>query len=264
MQELKPIIPPPPQRRDMNLTQNRLPSTSKLDGTSLELAVDGGATLEASFADGKVTYSGTRDDGTAFAGMTAYDAVEMRPGVFFLDWADVDRMHCFTNVVDTTLGRALCMWIVIRGSGTGAKMTEMVGSARIVGSDMPYEPIGRTRELFGKRLVCKYSDEAALEHIYANSGVVVWQWMISPPEMGLQREVGTESVFLFKIQDNLYQLTSRADAPIGLLLLLDLDRKRNVGRLFGYGETAGIVEHRCGAEITLLGEFTYPAEFQPG
>jgi hypothetical protein len=47
-----------------------------------------------------------------------------------------------------------------------------------------------------------------------------------------------------------------------LTLLLDLEQKRNVGRLFGQG-MVDFVDERCGAKITLLGRTDYPDGYHP-
>ena len=79
----------------------------------------------------------------------------------------------------------------------------------------------------------------------------------------LATEVGVEAASYWKIREHLYLLVTRGDAPSELTLLLDLDQKRNVGRLFGR-TGYGLLDRRCGARITMLGEFTYPSDRTPG
>jgi MoaF N-terminal domain/MoaF C-terminal domain len=260
MRELKPIQPLPPIRRDMDLVANRLPPTTVLAGETIRLEYPGGSSITMAFTPSRVRWS-TTAAGEARGGDDGYEAVEIRPGVFFIDFALSDGSMAFSHVVDRDGGRALTVWSEIVTSGGKRDLRERVWPARPSGHSGAYDPICETRELLGKRLFCEYSPEAALEHIYVNSATIVWQWLRSPPEFVL--EVGIEAVTMWKIQDRLYLISTRGEDPIQLTLLLDLAQMRNVGRLFGRG-SFGIVDRRCGAKITWLGEFTYPKGYGPG
>jgi hypothetical protein len=261
MHELKPIQPLPPIRRDMDIMANRLPPTTVLVGETLRLEYQGGASTTMAFTAGRVRWSILPAGEPPRGGEDAYDAVEIRPGVFFIDFALGDGSMAFSHVVDRGGGRALTVWSEMVTSGGRPDLRERVLPARLSGHAAAYQPMGETRELLGKRLFCEYSSEAALEHIYVNSATIVWQWLRSPPEFAL--EVGIEAVTMWKVQDRLYLIVTRGEDPIQLTLLLDLQRMRNVGRLFGRG-SFGVVDRRCGAKLTFLGEFAYPKGYGPG
>jgi hypothetical protein len=261
MRELKPIKPVPPMRRDMDIVANRLPSTPALAGQTIELEYEGGATLTMAFTATRVQWSVPSGSGMGHGGEGSYDAVEIRPNVFFVDFSLPDGSMAVSHVVDRPRGRALSVWSEITDAGGKPDLRERLMPARLVGHAGPYESVTETRELLGKRLFCEYSSAAALEHIYVNSATIVWQWLRSPPE--LAREVGIEAATMWKIQDRLYLISTRGEDPIQLTLLLDLQRMRNVGRLFGRGHF-GLVDRRCGAKITFLGEFAYPESYRPG
>jgi hypothetical protein len=261
MRELKPIQPLPPIRRDMNIAANRLPSSQALANRTLGLEYEGGAALRLAFDAGEVRWTSMIAGKTERRGASAYDAVEVRPGVFFIDYVLADSRMAFSHVIDSERGRALSIASEIIDAAGKPDLRELLKPAQLAGRRDGYEPIEETRELLGKRLFCEYSPEAALEHIYANSGTIVWQWLRSPPELAL--EVGIEAVSMWKIADRLYLISTRGADPIQLTLLLDLQQMRNVGRLFGWG-AFGLVERRCGAKITFLGEFAYPEGYSPG
>lgn len=261
MRELKPIQPLPPIRRDMNIVANRLPSTQALVNRTLGLEYEDGTALTLVFGAAKVRWTSAAPGARARDGEDDYDAVEVRPGVFFIDYVLADARRAFSHVVDSERGRALTIASEIVEADGKTDLREWLSPAKLAGQGGPYEPLEETRELLGKRLFCEYSAEAALEHIYANSGTLVWQWLRSPPELAL--EVGIEAVSMWKIAHRLYLISTRAEDPIQLTLLLDLQQMRNVGRLFGRS-AFGLVDRRCGAKITFLGEFAYPDGYRPG
>jgi hypothetical protein len=262
MPELFPIAPVPPMRRNMDILANRLPSTRALGGTELVLRLDEGGVLTLSFSTEEVRWKLERVDGTSWSGEDEYDAVEVRPGVYFVDHTAADRSGAFSIVLDRERGRALSVQDRLVETNGKVGLRVFVQPGRLDEHAGPYEPITETRELLGKRLFCEYSDEAALEHIYLNSGTLGWQWvLVDVPE--LKREVGVVAASYWKIRDKLYLLASCGEA-LELTLLLDLEQSRNVGRTFGVSRTGDILDQRCGAKIVFLGEFSYPGDRQPG
>ncbi len=261
MHELTPIRPVPPIRRDMDIIANRLPSTTALAGETIGLQFEDGATLSMALAATHIRWDWIGLDGQRLSGEGDYDVVEMRPGIFFVDYALGDRSMAFSHVIDRENGRALTVWSELVDAGGTSDLREFLRPATVLGHPAPGAAIEKTRELLGKRLFCEYSRAAALEHIYVNSATIVWQWLLGPPE--LVQEVGIEAVTMWKIRDRLYLISTRGNEPIQLTLLLDLERMRNVGRLFGRSQF-DIVNRRCGAKITHLGEFAYPNGYQPG
>ncbi|WEK46139.1 MAG: MoaF N-terminal domain-containing protein [Candidatus Andeanibacterium colombiense] len=261
MVQLKPIVPVPPMRRDMDLIANRLPSTRDLAGRSIALAFDDGAGLVMELGEAALRWEAREPSGRVQAGEDAWDAVEIRPGIFFLDFAASDGRCAFSNVIDFNAGRALTVWNEVTGEGDSADLYEMLRPGRIVGMAGSYVPVAETRDLLGKRLYCEYSPEAALEHIYVNSKTIIWQWLLSPE--ALKYEVGIEAVTMWKIAEELYLISTRDQPPMELTLLIDLQQMRNVGRLFGYSPY-GVLDRRVGATVTFLGKFDYPAGYLPG
>jgi len=261
MRQLKPIEPVPPMRRDMDIGANRLPSTEALAGRTIGLDYDHGLRLTLTFTPTRLRWSTDAPAADADGGEVPYDAVEIRPGTFFIDYVIADRGRCLSHVVDSERGRALSVVSEIVDVSGKPDLRVLLQPARLRDHVGRYQAIAETRELLGKRLFCQYGPHAALEHIYANSATIVWQWLRSPPELAL--EVGVEAVTMWKIGERLYLISTRGEAPIQLTLLLDLEQMRNVGRLFGRG-AFGLVDRRCGAKITFLGEFAYPAGYAPG
>lgn len=259
--ELETIRPVPPIRRDMDILANRLPSTDALDGMTMALEFGKEGTLSLAMSGGDVSWKLEADHDISASGHDPYDAVEVRPGLFFLDFVTSGGTGAFSNVVDLERSRALVVRNELDSTGGEAWLRVFLHTGRVGGGSGHYEPVEETRELLGTRLYCEYSDEAALEHVYLNSKTLCWQWLVSPEV--LATEVGVEAASYWKIRDRLYLLVTRGDDPTELTLLLDLDQKRNVGRLFGR-TGYGLLDRRCGAKITMLGQFTYSGDRSPG
>lgn len=263
MPELLPIQPVPPMQRDMDIIANRLPSTRALAGGDLTLRLDDGGVLALSFSAAEVRWKLEGADTTSWTGRSDYDAVEVRPGLFFVDYTTAGPDGAFSIVLDREMGRALVVQDRLAQRDGRTSLRLLIDPARLDGHAGPYEPIEETRELLGKRLFCEYSDEAALEHIYLNSGTLGWQWVLVDVPV-LKREVGVEAASYWKVRDRLYLLASRGEEALELTLLLDLEQGRNVGHLYGKGAMGTLFHQRCGAKIVFLGEFSYPADRQPG
>jgi len=266
MHELKPIQPVPPMARDMDLTKNRLPSTHALAGETITLAYDDGDGATFRLTETRIIWE-AQAGGRTFSGEDDYDAVEMRPGLFFLHFAAVDAGLGLSTVIDREQGRALTVWDMPVMAEDGAwDLRRFLRPGRIAGHAAPYQPIAQSRELIGRRAYCIYSEEAALEHVYVNSAAIVWQWLLLPDDPRfepLRTEVGIEAVTMWKVRENLFLLVLRVPGPVQLCLLMDFDRMRNVGCLFGRGQ-AGLVDRLVGAKIVPLNDLRYPREHGPG
>jgi hypothetical protein len=258
MPELLPIRPVPPMARDMDLTKNRMPSTGMLTGETITLAYDHGEELTCEFGSDRLRWR-TKD---GQSGEDPYDAVELRPDIFFLHHASEGAGIGRSHVIDRTRGRAATAW----DDASGPVLRRFVHAARAADHGGPYVPIAETRELIGRRAYCQYSDEAALEHVYVNSAAIVWQWLLLPDDPRfdvLKAEVGMEAVSMRKVGDDLFFLALNDGGPVGLTLLMDFGQKRNVGMLFGRTQT-GLLSRPVGADIVLLNDMQYPPGIGPG
>lgn len=244
--------------RPMDTWANRLPSTDALAGECIVLELDDATTLELAFQARTLHWSLSGEGTSAQSG---YDAVEMRPGCFFVDLVTSGAQRQMTIVLDRWRGRAIVLVNDLIGFDDARQLQQSCATARIAGAGGRYEPIEETRELLGRRLYCEYSDEVAIEHIYLNSRTVAWQWL-KVPIAELAHEVGTESVMMWKIAEELFLLHGIGRLPMTLTLLLDLDRRRNVGRVFGLGAN-GTADIRVGAKLSFLSETPYPDGYRP-
>ena len=247
--------------RSTDLADNRLPSTQALAGEKFDITLDDGSTLALALDAETLAWRLRADGETSEGGECPYDAVEMRPGLFFLDFVATGAQRSVTVVLDRGRGRALTFVTDIIDADAEPGLRQEVRTGRVAGADGEYEPIAETRELLGRRLYCEYSPGVAIEHIHLNSQTIGWQWL-KTPVAELTNDAGIESAAMWKVGDELFLLRSMGPLPVMLILLLDLVQRRSVGRLFGTGNF-GPVDDRCGATITLLGRMEYPDEYEP-
>jgi hypothetical protein len=265
MLELKPIEPVPPMARDMDLSKYRPSSTTSLAGETIAIDYDDGGVATLRLTETRVVWE-VRSGEELLSGEDDYDAVEMRPGLFFLHFAAVEAGLGLTSVIDREAGRAITIWNVPVEQGGEWDLRRFLRPGRIAGHAAPYQPIAQSRELIGRRAYCIYSEEAALEHIYINSAAIIWQWLLLPddPRFDLLRsEVGIEAVTIWKIREDMFLLVLRVPGPVQLCLLMDFEQMRNVGYLFGRGQM-GLVNRPVGAKIVHLNDLSYPAGHEPG
>lgn len=265
MPELSPIRPVPPLARDMDLEKNRLPSTFALAGETITLNYDDGTVATLRMTADRVAWQIKQADAVR-EGEDAYDAVDMRPGIFFLHFASPGAGFGVSHVIDREHGRSVTAWDEIEDQDGIKTLRRFIRPARIANRGGRYQAIAESRELIGRRAYCEYSKEAALEHIYVNSSAVVWQWLLLPNDPrfdALKTEVGIEAVSMRKIREDLFLLALNDGGPVGLTLLMDFEQMRNVGMLFG-AVPSGMLSRPVGAVITVLNQFSYPQCYEPG
>lgn len=240
---------------------NRLPSSTALEAEVLEFTLEDGTKAVAEFVGGALRWRATSPDEQTVSIQGPCNAVEIRPGAFHVD-ADISAVHqALSLVVDRDAGRAIVVDSVVRLAGGLVTLHQRIRTARLEGARTPYEPIGETRELIGRRLICEYAPGTAMEHLYLNSSTIAWQRLKSPPELAF--EVEWERASMWKVRDELFLLGSVGRFPLELVLLLDLEQNRNVGHLFGRSSSGSLLYQLCGARIIPLGRTDYPPGYLP-
>src|SRR6185295_5598633 len=118
---------------------------------------DGAAPLRLSFEDGE-TVSWRRDDGTA--GSDWYEAVEVRPEVYYLTIGDAARpMRAAVLVVNRATGRTLTISSVIADEPTPGRprVDQTFVPGTLAGGPLaPGGPPAPTRDLIGLRALYRY------------------------------------------------------------------------------------------------------------
>lgn len=236
---------------------NRLPRTAGLAGTNLAVEADGGGRLDLTF----VSPDRVRWTGGDRSGDDWYEAVEVRPGVFFLTLTFTgEPRRASVLIVDLGRGRTLTIDSHIAAEPTPGRprvsQTFLPGIVAGTPSRVGVAP-APTRDLIGWRALYRYSPNHLYEHIYLSSERYAWQCLV-----GEQRGHGdVDLASTWSLGDGLYVFTFREFLiPVAATWLYDLTAMRTTGVFFGLG-TAGAAQ--CapgGALITELGRVSYPDE----
>ena len=236
---------------------NRLPRTAALAGTSLTVVEDGAAPLRLSFEDGE-TVSWRRDDGTA--GSDWYEAVEVRPEVFYLTIGDAAHpLRAAVLVVNRVTGRTLTVSSVIADEPTPGRprVSQTFVPGALAGANLSGLVPAPTRDLVGLRALYRYSPNHLYEHVYLSSERYAWQCLV-----GEQRGHGdVDLATTWSLGDELYVFTFREFIiPVAATWLYDLSAMRTTGTFVGLGADGIVKIAPGGAFITVLGRVSYPDE----
>ncbi|WP_223626835.1 MoaF C-terminal domain-containing protein [Microbacterium sp. EST19A] len=235
-----------------------LPASEALIGRTIEIRFDDGDTTRYEFHSADAVTS------TVIAGARAgsrdrlsYRAVEVRPGVQFIDvlTGSGAEARAISIVVDLVDGRvtAADSWITLT-DGVGRTGTVFL-SGRIEGMG-EIEPRRSSDELVGKRIYYRYSETERYEHIYLNGGTFVWH-CISGAESGLADVDQTKTLELAEGLVIFYWKESVM--PVESFLVVDLHEKRSIGRMFCWeNSTQSVVHIPFDSRFTILNETSYP------
>ncbi|MEV4954791.1 MoaF C-terminal domain-containing protein [Paenarthrobacter nitroguajacolicus] len=254
------MIPNASARDVAGILGNRLPQSDWLEGRSLSIVLAEGS-LSMSFTDFAVHWR--LPDGTE--GIDTYDAVEVRPNMYFLDvWLrSSDDHRSLTVVVDVRGGNALTVLSTASKQGyTGeTNFAQAFAPGCLPDRTGPWEQAAQpSRDPIGQRLLSYYSPDLVFEHIYLNSDSVAWQ-CLRGWEPGAN---DTNEATYWRFADDLYVFGFRESAAqSSSVFLLDLKEQRSTGQFHGVGETGQLVHGALGAALDTLGSVRYPADLHP-
>jgi len=234
---------------------NRLPATAALAGTRQVIETDGGRVeLEFVSAD-RVRWT---EDGRS--GDDWYEAVEKRPGVFFVTRTYAETpLRASVLVIDAGRGRSLTIesHIAPRPTPGRPRVSQIFRPGVLAGTTPRGKPAEPTRDLIGWRALYRYSPNHLYEHVYLSSERYAWQCLV-----GEQRGHGdVDLATTWSLGDGLYVFTFREFLiPVAATWLYDLDAMRTTGVFFGLGASGAAQCAPGGALITELGRVAYPGE----
>ena len=234
--------------------QYRKAADSTLDGRVIELEVPGETTVRLEFTGGELVWTVTGEH--AGSGQGTYDLAERRPGIFFIDTADLLQERSLSVLLDDNTGSAMVVHHQLTSRWGSLNMTQTTQPARVAGSDAPlYE---QTTDLIGRRAIVYYEDDHAIEHVYMNQGLIAYQ-LISGMN-GVGHGAGLRAT-TWKVGEELYFLTFVETRPESVCLLMDFTGGRNVGKLF-VRDDYGLINMPAGAKISTYGPtIEYPEGF---
>ncbi len=220
---------------------------------------DNGWTIRHAFVGGRVSWEIVDGDGAGEKGSHPYRAVEVRPGIYFVDFIKGEGVHSsdVSMVIDIADGRVTVADSSFVNRDGRVRMHTEILSGRVAGTG-EIEPRRRTSELVGKRIYYRYSPTEHYEHIYLNAGTFVWH-CIKGAEGGL---ASADPVQVFELGEGIVLLHwSETVMPVESIVTIDLTNKRSVGRMFCWdGPTLDSVHIPFDSHFEILAETSYPIE----
>ena len=234
-----------------------LAATRSLEQGEFDIRFENGWTIAHRFLDGSVTWTITAGEATGLTGTSLYRAVEVRPGIFFVDFIKGDGVHSsdVSMVIDRNDGRVTVAESSFVDRDGAVRMHTAFLEGRIAGTG-DIEPRRRTSELVGKRIYYRYSPTEHYEHIYLNAGTFVWH-CVRGAEGGL---ADVDPVQVFELADGIVILHwSETVKPVESIVTIDLTNKRSIGRMFCWdGPTLETVHIPFDSRFTVLDDTPYP------
>ncbi len=228
--------------------------TDALAGRTLALHLKDGSIVEVRFAGGdELTWSSDAEQLWGRGGTEAYEAIELRPGLYLVVAARLEQRTSLLAVLDLAGARAILNLTGLVDDGDGVREVTTFGQAGVGGPIATRFP--RTDELVGKRVHHRYSDTHAFEHIYLSRRTYAYQGL-EGPEAGIADVDYTDT---YRLADRLYLFSWHERAqPFNGAIALDLAAGRATGRLFGWeAQTGRALQIRTGSIATLLNETSY-------
>ncbi len=234
-----------------------LDATNDLEGTDFDIVFDNGWTIAHRFDGGAVTWTITEGDGTGMTGTHPYRAVEVRPGLYFIDFIKGEGAHAsdVSMVLDRNDGRVTVADSTFVDRDGEVRMHTELLTGRVAGTGA-IEPLRRSDELVGKRIFYRYSPTEAYEHVYLNGGTFLWH-CVRGAEQGL---ADVDPATVYELGDGIVMLHwSETVKPVESFVLIDLAHERSIGRMFCWdGPTLSPVHLPFDSRFTVLNETTYP------
>lgn len=236
-------------------SENLMPDTGKLAGTSVTLIFDNNLKILHEFGDAKkMTWRILEGDQTGLSGGAEYAAFEVRPGTFLVDFYKPEYDEEVSLVLKTATGQA-----TVATSGFhqvhGEKRTWTELCTAFVEGAGSTEPFEVTEELIGKHIMYRYTPRDVYEHVYLNKGTMTWH-CLRGTEKGL---ADTERCQILKLDEKLYLLFwTETIMPVESVVVVDLEQMRSTGRFFCWDpKPQRDVRVRFGSYATILSE-AYP------
>jgi hypothetical protein len=250
------------------ITENILPDSDDLAGTSLNLFSEDGSVTTIHFDSARsLTWEAREGVEKGRRAEVSYRATCPREGIYFIDYIDTSKRATSVSMVIDRNSQSATM---VTGTLPTEAETRKDAFSRVcedleltaVTAQFLRAAIGKpfvsgdhshlpTEELVGKRVKYVYSKTEAYEHIYLTPRLYTWH-CLEGIEKGL---ADTDRCHYYKIAEALYLFVWREKiVPTLGVVMVDLERMKTTGKLFGYeGDDFGALTNApVGAYATLL------------
>lgn len=235
-------------------------STDALSGRTVNIRFENGWLIEHRFESAtSLSWKILEGEGVGLASTETYEAIEVRPGIFFVEFLKPAHQESATLVWKFETGDILAaVSSFVEVSGQRRTQTHFV--AALVEGMPGGAAIERSAGLAGKRVLYRYSEDDWYEHVYFSAETMAWN-CVNGAEKGI---ADVEKCAYFDVADDLYVLFwTETVMPVESVVVVDLQRLRSIGRFFCWDPKPEKMLHLTfGSKATLLNETQYPKSFQ--
>ncbi|MET4070807.1 NAD(P)-dependent dehydrogenase (short-subunit alcohol dehydrogenase family) [Bradyrhizobium sp. S3.2.6] len=250
------------------LSVNRQPSTNRLQGRTLEVALEADSKIILEFLpDGVLRWRGLPGLALDQSGFCPVDVVEAAPDVLLIvAMLPAQGRETMAIVLDLSTHHVLFVASQLadgrrpfeRKTRVTQRFTKgQIRSSRPSLQSSAPEP---TRDLIGTRAIYRYSEDTVYEHLYLNTHWYSYQCL-----KGVRRgDCGTDEASYWKIRDDIYVVTWREILiDLAATFVYDMKARRSTG--CAWGTPGGSPEPRhilTGAFFEKLKDAGYPADIE--
>lgn len=235
-------------------------STDVLAGKTFTIRFENGWLIEHRFESANaLVWTILEGDGSGLSESEIYEAVEVRPGILFVEFLKPAHQECATLVWKLETGDILAA-VSSFHEQAGEKRTQSGFAAAVVEGMPGGSPITKSSSLAGKRVLYRYSEDDWYEHVYFSAETMAWN-CVNGAEKGI---ADVEKCAYYDVADDLHVLFwTEAIMPVESVVVVDLKLMRSIGRFFCWDPKPEKLLHLTfGSKATLLNETRYPATFK--
>lgn len=250
------------------LSVNRQASTDRLQGRTLQIALEGNgeATLEF-LSDRVLQWRGLPGLALDASGTCPVDVVEAAPDVLLIvAMLPAHARETVAVVLDHGTHHVLFVASQLAGDERPferkTRIRQRFTTGRLLGSQPRSQSPAPapTRDLIGTRAIYRYSADTVYEHVYLNTHWYSYQCL-----KGVRRgDCGTDEASYWKIRDDVYVVTWREILiDLAATFVYDMKACRSTG--CAWGTPGGLPEPRhilTGATFETLDAANYPADIE--
>ncbi|GKU11828.1 unnamed protein product [Fusarium langsethiae] len=231
--------------------EHLMSASGKLQGKTISHTFDNGMKISHEFSTESLKWTILEGQENGKSGKADYEAFEVRPDVFFIDFLKPGYNEVITMVADLTTGQAITGISGFKDQDDQRRTyTVFMNATECQGKRVQAFPT--TDDLIGKHVLYRYSSKDAYEHIYLNKGTFVWH-CLGGTERGL---ADAEECKMLKLRDGLYLLFwTETIMPVESLVVIDLEHMRSTGRFYCWDPQPREAVHvRFGSHATIMAE----------
>lgn len=161
---------------------------------------------------------------------------ELAPKLYYVSFPFDDGDRALTAVIDEPAGTALLVDSRRPGPEDGTHRAQTAVTRVMLEGDRAAPAPQPSEGMVGARLVARYADDIAYEHIYLNPHFVTWHGT-EGPEAG---NADTEWYDAYELRDGVYLVSwSEKVLTTHMLFLFDFNSGHEIGSIFGYEPESG-------------------------